>query len=152
MKAHPCRLAPGCPRPSGSGEHGFTLLEAIVAIAIASGVGGALFALVNSTLDNYYRVEAAHERQVAKRTAYEYIQTINPMKAPTGKQRLGPYRVRWEAKPVKPVMPARQSPVGSNYNLGLYRLQVKVEKDGKAFTAFTLRRVGYKRELSRVRQ
>ena len=65
-------------------QRGFSLLEAIVALAILASVGMALFAAMNQSLSMVARAEKVRERESALRNAVAWIQVVNPAQQPRG--------------------------------------------------------------------
>ena len=131
---------------AGSRQHGFTLLEAIVALAIMAGVGAALFSWINTSLIGLQRVEDANRRQAAMVNALQYLDSVNPMLRPDGSADLGGYRIRWKAEVLAPERDGVDYPVGlSLYRLALYRTRVEVvNADDKAWFDFSVEQVGYR--------
>lgn len=124
---------------------GFSLLEAIVALAILASAGMALFAAMAQSVKMVQRAEAARERESAQRNAIAWLQTINPARDPDGRVQLGDVLVRWSARPVEP---PRDSMAGylqaGLYQVGLYRVHLQLERDGEPLAEMEVRRVGYK--------
>ena len=63
---------------------GFSVLEAIVAVALMATVGMAVFAWINQCLDTLFRIRADEARVEAIENAIDYMAGVNPMDAPTG--------------------------------------------------------------------
>ena len=68
---------------------GFSLLEAIVALAILASAGLALFAAMSQSVQMVARAENARLADSAVRNAVAWMETVNPMQTPQGEQRLG---------------------------------------------------------------
>ena len=123
---------------------GFTLLEAIVALVLISTTGIAIFGWVNRSLDSLARLQGAQVQDAAVRNALDWMDTVNPMLTPSGRENLGQISVSWQSEAVA----ARRdgmSPGGapSLYQLALYDTEVIVDADGREVTRFVLRQVGY---------
>lgn len=130
-------------------QHGFSLLEAIVALVILSMVAMALYGLQNASLFTMRRAEAHASANDATRSALAVIDTINPMDTPKGDRTLGALQVTWEAQPVEPVKSgATISGLPSLFELGLYSVHVKVTQASRTVAAFDVRQVGYKQVRS----
>jgi len=128
-------------------NHGFTLLEAMVAMILIATVGMASFDWINSSLQSLTRVEGHRLRQEAVRNALAFMETVNPMENPAGETRMGPYAVRWNARLTEPAKDGVGHPFGvSLYRLGLYDTHVEIRADNKLMTDFDLRQVGYHQE------
>lgn len=123
---------------------GFTLLEAIVALAILAAGATALFAAVNGALRSIERAEAAARLDSATANAISLLETVNPMQRPEGEERLGDVRVRWRASAVEPPGPGLTDYLQPGlFDVGLYDLAVTVEIDGRVEQRFVLRRAGW---------
>jgi general secretion pathway protein I len=125
-------------------SHGFSLLEAIVALVILTSAGMAVFAWFNASFMSFQRIEAARQRDEAVRSALGLLETINPMLAPSGEQRLGDYAVSWQAREVEaPRDGMNFMGAVSLYRVGLYLTQVEVRRLEEPLARFELRQVGY---------
>ncbi|MFN9676256.1 MAG: type II secretion system protein J [Betaproteobacteria bacterium] len=128
-------------------QRGFTLLEAIVALAIVGVVGTALFAWATSVQQAQRSVRDQALRQEATVNAVEFLKAVNPMSQPKGAQELGSYTVRWAAEPITPEGDAVDYPAGQGpYRVALYRVDIAVDRAGVAdWHRFSIRQVGYRR-------
>lgn len=127
-----------------SRQRGFSLLEAIVALAVLASVGMALFAAINQSLQMVARAEAARERESAMRNVVAWLQTVNPAQTPTGEQPLGDYLVRWDSEPVEPPREEENGYMKTGlYRVGLYDIHLRLDRDGQPFADLHVRRVGY---------
>lgn len=128
-------------------QRGFSLLEAIVALVLVSTVGISLFAWVNTQLDGLYRLEGHHLRQYAQQNALEFIQVINPMLNPVGKETVGIYQFSWNAVPLEEPRDGRYVQGGGIglFRVGLYdtHVQIFLGDAEQAFSEFHVRLFGY---------
>jgi general secretion pathway protein I len=126
---------------------GFSLIEAVVALALIGGVGIALFSWINSNIMALGRVQDANARAEATANALEYMNTVNPMLMPEGKASFGNYQLKWKAAPTTTLQDGANYPSGvSLYQFALYDNVVSLQtRDGDPWFDFTLRQVGYKR-------
>lgn len=126
-------------------QHGFSLLEAIVALTILATVGMALFAAMSQSTQMVARAEHARKVDSAVRNAAAWMQSVNPAETPQGQQQLGDVTVRWSSQPIEPV---RDSMTGflqpGLYQVGLYRVHLELVEDGRPLTEVDIRRAGYK--------
>jgi general secretion pathway protein I len=129
------------------GSRGFSLIEAVVALALIAGVGMALFSWINSNIEALGRVQDANSRAAATANVLEFMSTVNPMTLPEGKADLGGYRMTWKAAAVTAAQDGTGYPTGmSLYQFALYDNLIAIEKtDGTPWFNFTLRQVGYKK-------
>ena len=125
-------------------QSGFSLLEAIVALAILASVGMALFAAMNQSLGMVAKAERVRERESALRNVVAWMQIVNPTLQPEGEHELGELHLRWTSVPVEP---PRDAATGNEraglYRVGLYKVHVEVDRDGQPLAEIELRRVGY---------
>lgn len=133
-------------RPSpGAGTRGFTLLEAIVALAILASAGLALFAAMTQSTQMVQRAQQAREVDAALRNALAWSERINPMEHPLGEEAMGPWLLRWDSEPVEP---PRDDVTGylqpGLYQVGLYRLHLQLWRAGALQRDVTLHRAGYR--------
>jgi len=128
-------------RPS----RGFTLLEAIVALAILAAAGLALFAAMSQSLQMVQRAQQARDLDTALRNALAWTVRINPMQSPDGEQPLGAWTLRWHAEPVEePRDGATASGQPGLYQVGLYHLDLELWREGRLEREASLRRVGFR--------
>lgn len=126
-------------------QSGFTLLEAIVAMAIFAVGVLALYQWQAVSLDALRRVERSALRVEAGRDALEMLRGINPMEEPRGRLALGDRTVDWVAEPLEPVRVGRsQAGYPSLFDLALYELDVTISDAGGEVNRFKLRQVGFK--------
>lgn len=130
--------------PDGRSQAGFSLLEAIVALAIVASAGMALFAALNSALDMVGRAERAAAQDSALNNALAWMETVNPMLEPEGRVELGEFELAWSAEPIEPARNAVTWLMAPGlYQVGLYRVELSLSRDGET-VAYTYRRVGYR--------
>ena len=132
--------------PSVHGQAGFSLLEAIVAMVIMATGLLALYAWLSTNTQSLIRVqEHAHTLEDA-RSALALIETVNPMKEPTGERALGDMVVSWTSHPV--VDRRHGTGWGTDttptvFDLGLYEMEVQVLRGTRQVKTFTVRRAGW---------
>ncbi|WP_147653405.1 prepilin-type N-terminal cleavage/methylation domain-containing protein [Vulcaniibacterium gelatinicum] len=124
---------------------GFSLLEAIVALAILAAAGLALFAAMSQSLQMAARAERAREVDAALRNALAWMERVNPMETPQGEQPLGAFVLRWQAEPVEPPRDGASGYLHPGlYKVGLYRVTLQLWRAGRLEREATLRRAGYR--------
>ncbi|HUX23132.1 MAG TPA: prepilin-type N-terminal cleavage/methylation domain-containing protein [Burkholderiales bacterium] len=128
-------------------QHGFTLIEAIVALVLIATTGMALFSWINSNLMTLSRVQEVNAENSATQNVLEYMADINPMASPEGRADLGSLRLSWQAEATTEPRDGASYPYGTSlYQLAMYRTKISVQKpDGQSWFAFSLQQVGYKK-------
>lgn len=132
--------------PTFARQHGFSLLEAIVALTIFSICVLALYGWLSVNVNALARVEASQRRTDDGRLALAMLEAVNPMAEPQGERALpGGVLVRWRSREVVPPGPG-VGPAGNPliFDLGLYDLDVEVLRNGRETSRFGVRRAGWK--------
>lgn len=125
-------------------QRGFSLLEAIVALAILASAGMVLFASMNQSVQMVQRAEASREADSALRNALAWMETVNPAQTPQGEQVLGEVTLRWDSELVEPARDAMTGYLQAGlYQVGLYRMRLELSRDGERMAEVDLRRVGW---------
>lgn len=124
---------------------GFTLLEAIVALAILAAGSVALFAALNGAVRSIGRAEEAAALDTATENAIALLETINPMEQPQGEERIGDLEVRWRSDVLAGPMPGLTDYYQPGlYDVALYRLHVELRDGEGRESRFELRRAGWR--------
>lgn len=100
-------------KPSGregkahAGEAGFTVLEAIVAVAVLGLAMVPLLALQVQTTQGALALERTVDTRIARDTALAYVRLIDPVAAPEGELDIGGgWKMRWKTASLAPERPA----------------------------------------------
>ena len=126
-------------------ERGFSLLEAIVALAILAAAGLALFAAMSQSLQMVGRADRAREVDAGLRNALAWMERVNPMEDPQGEQDLGAFELRWSAEPIEPPRDGATGTIRPGlYEIGLYRTTLQLWRDGALEREAVVHRVGYR--------
>ena len=123
---------------------GFTLLEAIVAMAIFSAGGMALYGLFNTNLIGLGKAADITRREPAVRGAIEHLSSINIREQPAGRFEIGGFDVAWSSNLVEPVRQGQSNAgyVGS-FEIGLYDVDIVLSRNGLLEGNYRLRLAGY---------
>lgn len=134
------RPAVHCP----SSSRGFSLLEAVVAMAILAAVGMALFAAIGQTVQNVSRAEQARQVDTAFLNALAFLESVNPAERPDGEEPLGDFTLKWRAVPMEEPLPdvRRLDQIGA-FRIGLYRVELQLWQSGRQVGVLVVRRVGH---------
>lgn len=113
---------------------GIALLEAIVALALLSGAGLALFAWINQNLETASRLGDRLRTLQMQANAQALVESVNPAVQPQGEMSTAGMRVRWKATLVEPMRSNAAFAHGQpgEWRLGLYRLDVEVSSPSGA--------------------
>lgn len=129
-----------------SRQHGFSLLEALVAMVILASSGWALLNWVHASITSLRRVEDANARTEASRNAVEFLQGVNPSLRPQGQFEMGEVRLQWQARPIAGPMDNMDYPRGQGlYELTLFDTTVKAYRGQELWFEFQLKQVGYRK-------
>lgn len=128
---------------------GFTLLEAIVAMALLGAAGMALYSWLNASLLTLNRVQDANLRTETTRNILAYMEAVNPMLQESGEEKMSGYSFSWQAKPLAEPRQNANYPFGTGlYQIGMYETSVAVKKsDGTNWFSLKIRQVGHKKTL-----
>ncbi|WP_439817098.1 PulJ/GspJ family protein [Zavarzinia sp. CC-PAN008] len=126
---------------------GFTLLEGLVALAIAGAVLAGFYQAVGTAARSAGRLAALVETAERQRNALELAQVVNPMAEPQGRLALARYAIAWTSRAVEVPRPGAGPDGGpSAFLVGLYRLELEiVELDGRVADRIAVDRVGWRR-------
>ncbi|MDY7539951.1 prepilin-type N-terminal cleavage/methylation domain-containing protein [Undibacterium sp. RTI2.1] len=128
-------------------QQGFTLLEAIVALALVGTIGMTLFAWINTSIISLGKIQASNARNDATANVINYMQAVNPMLNPDGGAEFGAYRISWKSQVFGPVADNVGYPIGIGlYKVGLYDVEVKAQTaDDPSWFTLHLKLSGYKK-------
>lgn len=124
---------------------GFTLLEAIVALAILAAAGLAAFAAMSRSMDMLSRAERSRDLDRASRNALALLETVNFMDRPEGSAELGGYRAEWAAATVEPPRDTLTSYMHPGlYSVALYDVHVRIFRGSVVEREFDVRRASFR--------
>lgn len=125
---------------------GFSLLEAIVALAIFSAGSMALYSLFNSNLVGLGKAAEVSRREPAVLAAVEHLASINIREEPTGQLAIGGFDIAWSSNLVEPVRQG-QSIAGflGDFEIGLYDVDIELSQNGEPGMTYRVRLAGYRR-------
>lgn len=135
-------------RPADRGRGGFSLIEALVALAIASMTLMAIFELQIQMARGQQRAALAIEQVAAQENAIALTRDLNPMERPQGRIELpGGDVVVWSAEPKSERRINAGFPAGDGaYEVQLYRVTVGIERaQGRPPAPLVFYRLGWRR-------
>ena len=119
---------------------GFTLLEAVVAMAIFAAAGMALYALFNANLISLGRAQDVTGQLPTVHRAMEYLSSIDPAQQPTGQLELDGYDVTWSSRLMEPVRESQTAQGFRGYHeLGLYEVTFDIARLDEVVASHRLR-------------
>ena len=133
--------------PERRRQRGFTLLEAVVALAIFAAAGISLYALFSNNLFALTRIDESQRQVAAVRQAVERLSGVNPWHQRAGRFSIDDVEVVWSAEPVEPVRNGRTSfgELGA-YDAGLFEVQFDIfhaSRPERALGRWRMRLVGF---------
>lgn len=124
-------------------QHGFTLLEAIVALSILAMSAMALYGWLNSNLLLLQRVDNVYQGLEAVDSALEWVTVLDPFEQPEGSQNVAGALVSWRFVPLGSSRPARDMNANLSVNdVQLFRLEVEVQRDEQRLARFETLQLG----------
>lgn len=129
-------------------REGFSLIEALVALAIASMVLMAILELQIQMARGQRRAEAAIEQVQEQENAIALVRDINPTEQPQGNVEMSRgAAVVWQARPVGQPRIGVGFPVGNGpYELQLYEVTVTIQRpQGSSPRPLVFERLGWRR-------
>jgi general secretion pathway protein I len=133
---HPHRL----PRQ----QQGFSLLEAIVALVILAGACMALFAWINTSLNQLQRAELYVEATPAINSTAQYLKTVDLAQRPSGTLTSGTISVDWSAHAIELDVTRNSDYANSNFLISLYDVELTAKTKARSLPALHTRIVNYR--------
>lgn len=126
-------------------ESGFSVLEAIIAMALLSVALLPMLALQSQFVDTALAVERAEVRISTRQNAANYLKSINFDQAPRGELDLGSRQLFWYATPISPPRNSWNSEIDpARYRLTLYQVAITVQNEEQVVTdQFNLEGLGW---------
>lgn len=127
-------------------SEGFTLLEAMVALAIFTGAAMAFYGLFNTNLITLARAHDVSRQAPAVRHAIEYLSAINPREEEEGRFEFDGLNVVWAARLLQPVRQSQSATGALGYfEVGLYEVEFTMSERGRPLGTWRMRLVGYEK-------
>lgn len=125
-------------------QHGFSLLEAIVALVILAGACMALFAWINTSLNQLRRAELYVDAAPAINSTAQYLKTVDLAQRPSGTLTSGSISVDWVAHAIESEATRNSEYGGSNFLISLYDVELTARGEKHSLPALHTRIVNYR--------
>ena len=146
---HGGNLKPEPESKLASGRAGFSVLEAIIAIAILSIAFLPLLELQNQMARTTIALERNEELMSAKRSALAYARSLNPMQNPDGNIDLGRASMHWQATPISDERPALgKGGQKGRFVVALYDVKVTLTFENQRPQSFSVHATGWRATAS----
>lgn len=124
-------------------QRGFTLLEAIVALAILATSALALYAWLNSSLIILKRVDDVYRTAAVVESTIEWVATLDPYQQAKGSETIAGMQVQWQFTPVGNVLPAYDMSGNLSVNdAQLFRAKIIVRDEQQVVAQFEVMQLG----------
>lgn len=124
-------------------QYGFSLLEAVVALAVLAMSAMALYGWLNSNLILLKRVDGVYQSAEVVESALEWISVLDPFADPSGEREIAGALVRWAAVPVGNSLQARDMNGNRSVNdAQLFRVQVEIHRGERRLAHFEVMQLG----------
>ena len=126
---------------------GFSLIEALVALAIASVSLLAIFDLQQQMSKTQRRLEAVLNQSHLERSAIAAMEALNPEEQPTGETIVGSdLKVSWTSTPISAERQSIAFPSGpGSYRIRLYRVKLRLhDSSNRPIGEYEIDRVGWR--------
>lgn len=127
-------------------RRGFSLLEALIAVAVL-GIGlSALLGLRQAVLRQMHTVATLEAAETDMRNAMAMVADVNPMTTPEGVRKISASQsVRWRSDQITAVRRSRAYPAGDgDFDVALFRLHVAVVTRESVTAAYDVERLGWR--------
>ena len=132
--------------PVKNGAAGFSLLEAVVALAIFAAGAMSLYGLFNTNLIALERVQATAEHLPVARNAIEILSTVNPWRQTEGQFEVDGYQVVWAASLIQPIRHGQTNAgMKAGFDFGLYEIEFVIVDGERRLGSWRMRSVGFER-------
>ncbi|MDQ7018984.1 MAG: hypothetical protein Q9M33_07440 [Robiginitomaculum sp.] len=127
------------------GSPGFSVLEAIIAIAILAIAFLPLLALQEQMARTTVSLERNATIMEAKRSALAYVRTLNPMRDPRGELDLGLAIMHWTSTPIsKERLVSNKGGGEGRFIVALYNVEVTLTFEEKRTQVFNVHATGWR--------
>ena len=130
-------------------QRGFTLLEAIVALAVLAVSALALYAWLNSSLIILKRIDDVYRTATVVDSAVEWVATLDPYQHDKGSEEIAGMQVHWRFVPIN--QPRQTYDMSGNLSVNdiqLFRAEVVVYQEQAVVAQFDFVQIGLQAKRS----
>ncbi|MEM8770363.1 MAG: hypothetical protein AAGD92_01825 [Pseudomonadota bacterium] len=125
-------------------QQGFSVLEALAAIALIAAAFLPLLALQGQLARTVIATERAETRLAHKQSALNYLRVLNPTLQPQGTEVFGDAQLSWTARPISDEKPALgNGGEPGRFNIRLYEIDARITYADGRETTFSIRSMGW---------
>ena len=125
---------------------GFTLIEAIVAMAIIGVAVLPIMLLISESLNQLTRAADATARAAAMDSVISTIDPVNPFTTPSGEIDMGSFSFTWESTTIVAPNETVQTGAGlAGHKVGFYDVHIETFRQQQPWFSFSARKVGYEK-------
>jgi general secretion pathway protein I len=127
-----------------SHHEGFSILEALVAIAVLAATLLPLYHMQSTLADAAYRAEGLRAAIEAESNALAYLQLVDPLEEPDGETEIGGWTLSWTSQLLANEENADGYMGGRLYSVWLYEVEATLSR-GSRERELTVRRLVWRR-------
>ena len=125
---------------------GFTLIEALIAIAILGAALLPIMALMSQSINQIHKIAESNAKSSAQDSALAIIEPINPMENPSREAELVGFNMVWSSEQIVPPNNTVQIGAGlAGYKVAFYIVNIEILKNSEPWFSFQVRKVGHRR-------
>jgi len=125
-------------------QAGFSVLEAVVAVALVAAAFLPLLLLQSRVTETALAIERTEARVRSMEAALAYLATVNPSMRPSGQEQIGAATLAWTSTTLMPSAPVRGlTGQPSRYDATLFRVQASLRQPDGRRHDFEIDRLGW---------
>jgi len=132
-------------KKTNTSQNGFSVLEAMVAMAILSAALIPLLTLQAQFVRTVDSFERADVRMMSRDNALTHIEKLNLTLTPTGSMNLGPATMQWTSELAGPPQMVRgDRGIEGRFEIALYDVNIRISYENGQTDAFSVRGLGWR--------
>jgi Tfp pilus assembly protein PilV len=130
---------------AGRGQHGFSTIEALIAVVMLSIAMLPLIALQGQAARQAAQLSAFEARLQAGQMLLARVSELNPMAQPEGRETFGALELVWTSRRISDETAPGMSPGDpSRYLVAMYEVNAEVRRDGDPVTSIRVYQLGWR--------